>query len=149
MSKDQEISRDLVKTLEDGREGFLKASEHLATSDRPEIAESFRRYSVQRGQFAEELKALGAAYGDDVDEGGSLAGMAHRGWMAMKDAMTGDDPTSVLDSAEQGEDHAVAEYEKALSETEISAGLREVLQRQFEGVKAAHDDVRAVRNANN
>ncbi|MGH8925682.1 MAG: hypothetical protein ACRDWA_13755 [Acidimicrobiia bacterium] len=39
--------------------------------------------------------------------------------MAVKDAVTGSDPGAVLDVAEQGEEHAVAEYERAMEE-EIS-----------------------------
>ncbi len=146
MSTDQNVARDVVKTLEDGRKGFLTAADHLSSSDTPELATTFREYSAQRGEFAAELIELAGHYGDDVDEGGSVAGTVHRGWMAVKDAVTGTDSSAVLDSAEQGEDHAVAEYEKALSDPDVSAGLREVLLRQYEGVKAAHDHVRELRN---
>jgi uncharacterized protein (TIGR02284 family) len=52
----------------------------------------------------------------------------------------------VLDVAEQGEDHAVAEFERALANDEISIDLRDVIERQFASVRAAHDDVRILRD---
>ena len=67
--------------------------------------------------------------------------------MAVKDALAGsDDPSGVLDAAEQGEDHAKSEYEKAL-DTELSPTLRTVVERQYAGVKATHDTVRDLREA--
>ena len=53
----------------------------------------------------------------------------HRGWLSLKDALTGDDAGAVLKAAATGEDHAVSEYEKAL-EMDLSAGFREVVARQ-------------------
>lgn len=52
----------------------------------------------------------------------------------------------VLDVAEQGEDHAGKEYEKALA-ADISTGLRTVVERQLVDVRSAHDQVKALRDA--
>ena len=67
--------------------------------------------------------------------------------MSLKDALKGTKPDGVLDAAEQGEDHAVSEYEKALAETYISDGLRTVVQRQFVEIQATHAKVKELRNA--
>ena len=56
------------------------------------------------------------------------------------------DPSGVLDAAEQGEDHAVKEYERALAE-DASAELRSVIERQLADIKTAHDQVRQLRDA--
>jgi uncharacterized protein (TIGR02284 family) len=66
--------------------------------------------------------------------------------MGLKDALTGSDPKGVLDAAEQGEDHAVKQFDKALK-ADLSAALRTVVERQRAAVKAAHDTVRALRDA--
>jgi len=149
MSVDETITKDLMQTLEDGKEGFAKAADRLRETDRADLSERFRGYSAQRERFATELKALAASYGDGIDKSGSVAGTLHRGWMAVKDLVAGKDPDGVLDAAEQGEDHAVAEYERALEEQEMSSGLRTVVQRQYTEIKAAHDDVRNARNSLN
>ena len=114
MSVDARVSKDLVETLRDGQEGFAKAAEKLADSDAPEIGATFRGYSEQRRQFADELEKLAQSYGDDVDESGSAVGALHRGWISVKDAVTGSSPEAVLKAAESGESHAVTEYKKAL-----------------------------------
>ena len=146
MSTDSRVTKDLMQTLEDGKDGFTRAADKLAESDRPDLSTKMRAYADQRAAFSTELETLAATYGDDIDESGSVAGAIHRGWMSVKDAISGSDPDGVLDAAEQGEDHAVSEYEDALGK-DISPELREVVQRQFTGVKQAHDEVRALRDA--
>ena len=75
-----------------------------------------------------------------------MAAKVHRGWMAVKDAIAGSDPAGVLDAAEQGEDHAISEFEGAL-EKDLSPEFRPVLERQLDVVRAAHDQVKSLRDA--
>ena len=145
MSTDARVTKDLMETLEDGREGFNKAAEEMASNGRADYAAEFRRIADERAGFYTELEQLAAAYGDDIDEDGSIAGTLHRVWMAVRDTLAFDDVEAVLKTAEQGEDHAVSEYKKAM-EADISAGLRTVVERQFSAVKAAHDKVRSLRD---
>lgn len=146
MSNDAQVTKDLIKTLENGKEGFAKAAERLADTDRADLCARFRELSSQRSAFADELTTLAAAYGDGIEDSGSVAGAIHRGWMAVKDAFSGSDAEGVLDAAEQGEDHAVAEFDRAVK-ADISEELRAVVRRQYAQVSAAHDWVRAQRNA--
>ncbi len=148
MSTDEQVAKDLIQTLEDGKKGFADAADRLGDSDRSDLVTKFREYSSQRGKFAEELRGMASSYGDTITESGTAAAALHRGWMAMKDAISGSDPEGVLDVAEQGEDHAVSEYQKALDNTEISTDLRSVIERQFAAVQSAHDHVRSLRDAN-
>lgn len=146
MSNDAAVTKDLIQTLEDGREGFAAGAEKLAADGEADLAATFRQHSTERGALAQELQALAASYGDQIDESGTVAAKLHRGWMAVKDAVAGSDPDGVLDAAEQGEDHAVAEYRKALEE-DISPELRLVIERQQASVLAAHNQVKALRDA--
>lgn len=147
MSSDEKTTKELIETLEDGKNGYAQAADRLADSDQPELSATMRTYSEQRAGFAAELRGLAADYGDQIDESGSLTASLHRTWMSLKDSVTGSDPSAVLDVAEQGEDHAVSEYDKALKE-DISAELRTVIDRQYTDIKAAHDAIRALRNQN-
>lgn len=146
MSNDAHVTKELIETLEDGREGFAKGAEKLRGDNEPQLADTFVRFSEQRAKFSAELQTMAASYGDKVDDSGTFVATLHRGWLSLKDALTGSSPKGVLDAAEQGEDHAVKEFKKAL-DADISAGLREIVQRQFTEVKAAHDEVRALRDA--
>ena len=146
MSDDAKAAKELVETLKDGERGFAEAADKLRDSEHPEWAETLTRLSTQRAGFASEIVELGHAYGDDVDESGSVAAAVHRGWLSLKDALTGDDAGSVLGAAVTGENHAVSEYEKAL-EADLSAGFREVLRTQHAAVVAARDEVKGLQVA--
>jgi uncharacterized protein (TIGR02284 family) len=145
MSTDEAVTKDLIETVEDGKEGFAKGADKLEKDGSPQLAAEFRTLSAERASFSAELRGIARAYGDDIHESGSLAGTLHRGWMSLKDALAGSSPEGVLDAAEQGEDHAVKEYEKALA-SDISPELREMVTRQATAVRAAHDKVRSLRD---
>ena len=146
MSADEQAAKEIVETLKDGQKGYAASAEKLADSERPEWAAIMRRLEQQRVQFAQEIVAMGHDYGDDVDEGGSALAAVHRGWLSLKDALTGDKPSGVLDAAVQGEDHTVSEYEKALK-GDLSEGFRTVLERQHGEIVAARDEVKALQTA--
>jgi uncharacterized protein (TIGR02284 family) len=145
MSTDAAVTKDLIQTLEDGKDGFATGAEKLEGDEATQIASTFRELSAERGRMADELQELAQAYGDQIDDSGTFAAALHRGWMSIKDVVAGSDPKGVLDVAEQGEDHAVKEYERAL-EADISAGLRTVVERQLGQVRRAHDQVKALRD---
>ncbi len=146
MSDDAKAAKELVETLKDGERGFADAADKLRDGEHPEWAEALQRLSAQRAGFAREIVDMGHAYGDDVDESGTVAAAVHRGWISLKDALTGDDAGAVLGAAATGEDHAVSEYEKAL-ELDLSAGFRDVVTRQHAAVVAARDEVKALQSA--
>jgi len=146
MSDDAKVAKELVETLKDGERGFASAAEKLRDGDRPEWANTLQRLSEQRAGFRREIVEMGHEYGDDVDKSGSATAAVHRGWIALKDALTGDDAGTVLGAAVTGEDHAVSEYEKAL-EGDLSAGFRVVVTRQHAAVVAARDEVKALQVA--
>ena len=145
MSDDDKVAKELVETLKDGERGFASAAEKLQDSDRPEWATTLQRLSEQRATFAREIVDLGHQYDEDVDASGTIAASVHRGWVSLKDALTGDDAGSVLGAAVTGEDHAVSEYEDALKQ-DLSAGFREVVTRQQAAVVAAREEVKALQS---
>jgi uncharacterized protein (TIGR02284 family) len=146
VSDDKQVAKELVETLKDGERGFARAAEKVRDGDHPEWATTLQRLSEQRLGFHREIVALGHDYGEDVDESGTLTASLHRGWISLKDALTGDDPGAVLSAALTGEDHAVSEYEKAL-EQDLSPGFREVVSRQHAAVVSARDEVKALQAA--
>ena len=143
MSDDKTAAKELVETLKDGEHGFLTAAEKLRGSDRPEWADVLQRFSEQRAGFRQEIIDLGHAYDDDVGTGGTVTAALHRGWISLKDALTGDDAGSVLGAVVTGENHAVSEYESAL-EKDLSGGFRDVVTRQHAAVVTARDEVKAL-----
>ena len=98
MSVDEKVTAELVETLKDGEAGFERAAASVEKEDVP-LAQLLRDLSAQRAGFAAELQAMAANYGDDVDEDGTVAGTLHRGWIALKDAVTGSSTSTVLKAA--------------------------------------------------
>lgn len=144
MSDTTSTLNDLIEILKDGQEGFRAASEDVANS---ELKTLFSRYSLQRSAFAGELQALARSLGEkDPVETGSVAGALHRGWIDLKSALMSKDEHAVLAECERGEDAAVAAYRKALEDTSLPADVTATLQKQAAEVKAAHDQVRDLRD---
>lgn len=139
------VLEDLIETLEDGRKGFEQAADKLRQNGRPDLADTMASFSSQRSQFSAELRMTANAMGHQIDEEGSAAGALHRGWMSLKDALTGDDPHAILAAAETGEDHAVREYRGALGQ-QLPGDLEGIIARQAVEVQNAHDTVRALRD---
>ena len=146
MSVDEKVTTDLIETVEDGKEGFAKGADKLQGTADPALSATFRRFSEQRAGFSAELRGIARQYGDKIDQGGSVAGTLHRGWMSLKDALSGSDPDGVLKAAAQGEEHAVKEYDNALA-SDISPELRTINERQAAQVRAAQAEVQALHQA--
>lgn len=140
MSADEKISTKLIRTLQDGKKGFESAADKIA-DERADVAERFRALAAERQVFTDELQTIAAGYGDDIEEESSVAGALHRGWIAVKDALTGDDVDAVINAAKGGEDHSVEQYDEALADAEVSDEFRPVLARQRDAVVAARDYV--------
>jgi uncharacterized protein (TIGR02284 family) len=146
MDNTSAVLEDLIETLEDGRKGFEQAADRLEESGNGELVVDLRRLSRQRQEFSVELRAIAARHGVEIEEEGSMAGALHRGWITLKDALTGDDPKAVLEAAETGEDHAVSEFQDAL-EKDLPADVRAIVERQATAVRSAHDEVKALRDS--
>ncbi len=133
--------KDLIETLEDGRKGFEEAANRLAEDGHGSIAERMRTLSNQRGTFSAELRDIAASDGVQIQEEGSIGGALHRGWMSLKDALTGESAEAILDAVKTGESHAVDEYDDALEDGDVVGTLRDVIARQGEAVRSARDEV--------
>ena len=147
MSENKEIISTLnsvIETLKDGQEGFRQASEAVKES---QLKSFFSELSLQRSKFAGELQSHVIQMGDSKpDTTSSTAGALHRAWINLKAAVTSNDDHAILAECERGEDSAVAEYKKAM-EGELPSPVRDLLSNQYTDVKAAHDRVKALRDA--
>jgi len=135
----------LIETLKDGQEGFRQASEAVKDS---QLKSLFSEFSLQRSKFAGELQGHAIQMGESKPEdSSSTAGALHRAWINLKSAVTSQDDHAILAECERGEDSAVAEYKKAMEETSLPSPARDIISRQYTDVKAAHDRIKALRDA--
>lgn len=132
----------LIETCKDGQYGFQTSAEYLKTED---VKQLFLSRAEECRRAAEELGQLVATLGGTPEEGGSASGAMHRGWVAVKGTLAGYNERTILEETERGEDIALASYREALDET-LPPQAREVVERQFEGVKRNHAQVRMLRD---
>ena len=103
---------------------------------------------MQRSRFAGELQSQAIGMGEsNPEDSSSTAGAMHRAWINIKSAITTQDDHAILAEAERGEDSAISEYKKAMEEKELAGPVRDIISRQYTEVKAAHDKVKALRDA--
>ncbi len=138
MSKDEKATKELMRTLEDGRHGYEKAAE-LLSDDHPAVSSRLAATAAKRLEMYTELQNLAATYGDDLEQSGSLGATMHRGWLALKELLSGDtveavvqgdNIKAVVNAAMTGEKHSIKLYEKVLAE-ELSTTFRTVAHRQL------------------
>jgi uncharacterized protein (TIGR02284 family) len=130
----------LIETCDDGAIGFRTAAEGLQDGS---IKQLFTTYAREREQFANDLRAEVRRLGGEPDEGGSMSGAIHRGWINIKSAVTGRSDAAIIAEAERGEDVAVAAYKKAM-QSDLPSEIKSTIEMQYTSVKAAHDRVRAL-----
>jgi uncharacterized protein (TIGR02284 family) len=134
---------DLLENARDGEYGFRSAAEHAKSSD---IKTLLQRHAEECRAAAVELQTQLVALGGKPDEGGTAGGALHRGWIAVKSALSTYDDKAVLEEVERGEDTAVARYRKALK-ANLPANVRSLVERQAQGAQRNHDQVKALRDA--
>lgn len=132
----------LIETCKDGEYGFRTSSEYLKTAD---VKSLFHSRAEECRQAAEELQGLVSSLGGSPEEGGTAGGAMHRGWVAVKGTLAGYNERTILEETERGEDIALAAYRDALDES-LPPEVRQVVERQFEGVKRNHAQVRTLRD---
>ena len=132
----------LVETCKDGEYGFRSCAEHCNSE---ELKRTFSSRAEDCRQGAVELQALIRQNGGEPDDGGSATGAVHRGWVAVKGTLSGYSDLAMLEECERGEDAAMDRYRKALEES-LPPDVRSVVERQFEGVKKNHLQIRTMRD---
>jgi uncharacterized protein (TIGR02284 family) len=137
-----EVLKDLVECCKDGEYGFRACAEQ---AERPDLKTLFLARADGCRQAAQELNGLVLACGGKPEEGGSMLGALHRGWVAVKAKLSTFDDKAVLEECERGEDNAKTRYGKALQK-ELPADVRAVVERQLQGVQRNHDQVKMLRD---
>jgi uncharacterized protein (TIGR02284 family) len=134
--------RSVIQVLIDGQDGFKKFGEQIKDEA---LKEYFLAESLTRAQFRGVLESILHQEGvHDIKERGTAAGTILRAWGDFKSALGGGD-SSLLASAEEGEDEAVEAYAKAV-ETWLPLPVRQVLVTQSAHIETSHEFIKAARD---
>ena len=125
------VITDLLAINHTSIKGYEEAAEGVQS---PVLKSELSKFSQQRAQFASELQGISgaAATNDSTIEGAVTEAVAavHRGWINLKSAITGQSDTAILGECETGDSTAHKAYEAALTNTDLTAEAKTVLQRQ-------------------
>lgn len=136
------IVQELVKINVDSRDTFQELADATGNAS---VAIMFRELASERNRNVAELESLLNFNREKPDESASVAATYHRIVIGLRSAL-GAGTATMLSEAESAEDKIQNKYEEVLKR-EPGSAVRDILQRQYSAVRAAHDRVRAIRDA--
>ena len=132
----------LIETCKDGEAGFKACADDVKSA---ELKRLLQDRALQCASAADELQRCVLELGGTPEDSTSVGADLHRRWVDLKSLVTGKDEKAILNEAERGEDVAKARYAEALREN-LPSNIRDLVQRQYEGVLRNHDQVKALRD---
>ena len=144
--KTTDLLNDLIEINNDRVAGFEKVLADI-TDENADVKQLFQEYSSQSREFSQQLTAIVASNNEEVETGNSVSGTLHRAWIDVKALFGGSDRKSILAEAERGEDAIKKAYQTTLADGELSAEAYQTVSAQATEINAAHDRIKALRDA--
>ena len=141
MSHSKEMAERLNDLLEknyDAEKGYKNAANDVKNQ---RLKEFFKQKAQQRYDFGHELKSEIRNFGESPDKGSSFKADAHRAWMDLKSALTGDTEEKVLEEAIRGERAAVEDYNEAIKENNFPPSTENLLIKQRNSIERSLKEV--------
>ena len=143
-SHDIRTLNSLIATVIDSIDGYAESAKDAGSS---RFASMFNDRAAERRQVLTRLQAEVGRLGGNPEDDGTAAAAAHRGFVNLKSAVTGQDDKAVIDEVERGEDHIKHKFESALDDGDLSPGVRDVIRECFISVKQGHDQMSALKHS--
>jgi uncharacterized protein (TIGR02284 family) len=140
------LLNDLITTLKDGQKGYADA---MTDVEDTHLKDLFKKYAAQRASYITELEdqMFKLDLKPDTNEGSSVVGAIHHVWIDLKSAITGKDNHAILAECERGEDVAKKAYEEASKAQDLPSALKSIIEKQSQGILAAHNEIRGLRDS--
>ncbi len=139
------VVKDLIKINNDRYNGYVKSAEDVEDTS---LKDLFTRLGKQSNDFKNELMPFAAGVDMDDTDDTSVGSKMHRTWIDIKQAITGKDRHTILQSCEWGEDQILHTYKDTLEkDSDLPSDLRMVVQRQESQLQESHDMIKALRDS--
>ena len=136
-----QLLNKLIEVCLDGELGYRTAAQQLQSSTLRIILTD---QAFRRAQFAEELRAEVQFLGGLPSNSGSLIASLHRGWIALRSAISGGNAKAIIAACETGEDAARASYQAALNSGHMPAETRAMIEVQSQAVDQSREWLREI-----
>ena len=130
----------LIEVCLDGELGYRTAASHIQNTKLHIVLSD---NALRRAEFAKELRAEAERLGAHPGHSGSVAASLHRGWMALRSAVTHGDAKTIIAACETGEASAIASYEAAVK-TGLPAPTRELVETQWRAIDQTCKQLRQI-----
>lgn len=140
-----EVLNDLIQINNDRIAGYESALKELKEEDN-DLSGLFAGYINKSNNLRNALGAEVETLGVRMDKGTTASGKIYRAWMDVKAMFTGHERQTILNNCEYGEDAAQKAYKEALKTEQLPAYLFELISRQKDELRKAHDEVKALRD---
>jgi uncharacterized protein (TIGR02284 family) len=141
-----EVLNDLILINNDRIKGYQTAKDELKDGDE-DLKALFTEMIAESHTLKMALATEVAASGEEIEEGTTNSGKIYRAWMDLKAAFSGNDRKAVLENCEFGEDAAQKAYRTALAEEDLPAHIHSLISGQKATLRASHDKIKALRDA--
>ena len=136
---DKSDLQNLYTRLIDSRDGYEQAMER---TDSQQLRTLFTDMIERRTRNASQIRTYLAQQGIEMDEDGSLLAAAHRGFLSVKDAITGAGDEAVIEEVIRGEETLQDAYDKAISDATGGDPEYQFLVQQYEELKSKIAELR-------
>ncbi|MEG3147774.1 PA2169 family four-helix-bundle protein [Sphingomonas sp. RT2P30] len=142
-SHDIRTLNGLIATTLDSVEGYAEAARNVQNS---RFGQLFTARATERRQVVSALQGEVSRLGGDPEDDGTILAGAHRAFLGLKAAVTGQDDKAIVNEVERGEDHIKAKFEDALKDTDLSPATKAAIQTAYGSVRAGHDEMRDLKH---
>jgi len=133
----------LIATCQDGADGYRTAA---GAVEQFGLKELFEEIAEQRDFMVTDLQGEIVSLGGDPNDGGTLGGLLHRGWLNLKSVATDHNEYEILEECEAGDQNAANQYAEALA-SELPPLTRQLLQTHYDKMVSTLNQVRSARVA--
>jgi uncharacterized protein (TIGR02284 family) len=137
------VLNSLIATTLDSVDGYETSA---ADIEDVSLAAMFTARANERRAVASQLQAEVSRLGGNPEDDGTVLAGAHRAFVNLKSAVTGQDNKAIVDEVERGEDHIKAKYEAAMQDANLSPETRNVIQAAWQSVREGHDQMRDIKH---
>lgn len=141
--RDIDTLNHLIELTLDSAHGYEDASKDAKN---PQYRTLFGKRAIERKQLTSELQTeVRRLLGSHPAQSGTTLGKAERLFLAAKQTIMGSDD-SLIAAVESGEDKIRDAYRDALGDDQLSAPVRDLIERSYVLIKAGHDQMSALKH---
>lgn len=133
---DVTVLNSLIETTIDSVDGYRHSA---GEATNPQFAEIFRQRAQEREQVVAKLRERVTELGGTPEEEGGLLAKAHRQFLSLRDAVTGNDDKSVIAEVDRGESYLNGKWETALADDGLSVETQRLIRDCYQSVRSGHE----------